>query len=177
MVKNGAVSFFFPQGKIKKSKISLKKLHEKCGTKKNISLNSYQTKKLFLITKKLLVEPVMSKDIKITCHTFVFQTFLLEHRCACANGCENKLSSTSMSGTSSSSSKFPVRHVYTKLYQLYLTNYILGTCSVCSLKIFLEYAKSIQQKRLCWHCGFELGDQCFRSGRYFSDVMFLPGVV
>lgn len=64
----------------------------------------------------------MSKDIKVTCYTFVFQTFLLEHRCACANGCENKLSSTSMSGTSSSSSKFPVRHVYMKLYQLYLRN-------------------------------------------------------
>ncbi|CAH3195501.1 unnamed protein product, partial [Porites evermanni] len=34
-------------------------------------------------------------------------TFLLEHRCACANGCENKLSSTSMSGTSSSSTSAP----------------------------------------------------------------------
>ena len=129
--------FFFSLGKNQESKISLKKLHEKCGTKKNISLNSYQKKKSFYLLKKLLVGPVMSKDIKVTCHTFVFQIFLLEHRCACANGCENKLSSTSMSGTSSSSSKFPVCHVYMKLYSL------LGTCSACSLKIFLEYAKSI----------------------------------
>ena len=53
---------------------------------------------------------------KVTCHTFGFQIFLLEHKCACANGCENTFTSTSTSSTSSSTSKFAARHVYMKLY-------------------------------------------------------------
>ena len=45
--RSSELFFFFSVGKNQKSKISLKKFHEHFGSRKNISLNSYQKNTFF----------------------------------------------------------------------------------------------------------------------------------